>query len=66
MTKVSSTNLSHKNGGCGQELRVLTSNSSNKQVGNERTDGGPHNSTLNLFIILTLEEEVSIGEAEFQ
>ena len=28
MTKVSSTNLSHKDGGCKQELRVLTSNSS--------------------------------------
>ena len=28
MTKVSSTDLSHKDGGCGQELRAFISNSS--------------------------------------
>ena len=32
----------------------------------EGADGGPHSCTLDLFIILTLEEEVSVGEAELQ
>ena len=35
-------------------------------VGYEGADGGPHSCTLDLFIILTLEEEVSVGEAELQ
>ena len=37
-----------------------------KQVGDERVDGGTHGCTLNLFIILTLEEEVCVFEAELQ
>ena len=32
----------------------------------ERADGGSHSCTLDLFIILTLEEEVGVGEAELQ
>ena len=32
----------------------------------ERADGGSHRCTLYLFIILTLEEEVGVGEAELQ
>ena len=37
-----------------------------EDVGYERADGGSHSCTLYLFIILTLEEEVSVGEAELQ
>ena len=37
-----------------------------KQLCYKRADGGTHISTLDLFIILTLEEEVSVGEAELQ
>ena len=32
----------------------------------ERADGGSHSCNLDLFIILTLEEEVGVGEAELQ
>ena len=31
-----------------------------EQVGDEGADGGTHGCTMNLFIILTLEEEVSV------
>ena len=37
-----------------------------EQVGNEGANGGTHGSTLNLFIILILEEEVCIFKAELQ
>ena len=37
-----------------------------KDVGYERADGGSHSCTMDLFIILTLEEEVSVGETELQ
>ena len=32
----------------------------------EGANGGPHRCTLDLLIILTLEEEVCVGEAEVQ
>ena len=48
------------------ELRVFTSNSSIKMLAMSRLMGGPHSSTLDLFIILTVEEEVSVVEAELQ
>ena len=35
-------------------------------VGYEGADGGTHSCTLDLFIILTLEEEVGMGQAELQ
>ena len=35
-----------------------------EQISYERTNGGSISCTLDLFIILTLEEEVSVGEAE--
>ena len=63
MTKVSSTNLSHWEGGWGGAkgfyLKLFHEN-----VGYKGTDGGPHSCTLDLFLILTLEEEVSVGKAE--
>ena len=37
-----------------------------KQVGYEGADGGTHASTMRLFIILTLEEEVCVSNAELQ
>ena len=37
-----------------------------KQVGNERADGGTHGSTMYLFLILTLEEEVCVFKAKLQ
>ena len=37
-----------------------------EQVGYERADGGTHGCSMDLFIILTLEEEVGISEAELQ
>ena len=37
-----------------------------KEVSYEGADGVSHSCTLDLFIILTLEEEVSVGEAELQ
>ena len=37
-----------------------------EQVCNERANGGPHGSTMYLFIILTLEEEVCVFKAELQ
>ena len=52
--------------GWGKEERACTSNSSIKDVCYEGTDGGTHSCTLDLFIILTLEEEVGVGKAELQ
>ena len=66
MTKVSSTNLSHREGGLGKDCRAWTSNSFHEDVGYERADGGSHSCTLDLFIILTLEEEVGVGKPELQ
>ena len=37
-----------------------------EDVGYEGADGGSHSCTLDLFIILTLEEEVGVGQAELQ
>ena len=61
MTKVSSTNLSQREGGGGGTkgfyLKLFQ-----EDVGYE----GPQSCTLDLFIILTLEKEVNVGEAELQ
>ena len=38
----------------------------NEQVGYEGADGGTHGCTMDLFIVLTLEEEVDVFEAELQ
>ena len=37
-----------------------------EDVGYDGADGGSHSCTLCLLIILTLEEEVGVGEAELQ
>ena len=37
-----------------------------KQIGDERADKETHGSTMDLFIILTLEEEVCVFDAELQ
>ena len=65
MTKVSSTNLSHSVGG-GGGAKSFYPKLFHKDVGYERGHGGSYSCTLDLFIKLTLEEEVSVGEAELQ
>ena len=42
------------------ELRAFT----HEDICYEGANGGPHSCTLDLLIILTLEEEVSVGETE--
>ena len=37
-----------------------------EQVGNEEAAWGTHGCTMDLFIVLTLEEEVGVFEAELQ
>ena len=65
MTKVSSTNPSHRQGVWGR-AKSLDLKLFHKQVDDEGANGGTHGSPLNLFIILTLEEEVCVCEAEVQ
>ena len=62
---MSSTNLSHRQGVWGS-AKGLDLKLFHKQVDDERADEGTHCSTLNLFIILTLEEEVCVSKAELQ
>ena len=63
MTKVSSTNLSHREGvwggAKGFHFRLF-----HEDVGYEGADGGSHSCNLDLFIILTLDEEIGVGETE--
>ena len=66
MTKVSSTNLSQREGGCGKEERALYFKLFHEDVSYEEADGGSHSCTLYQFIILTLQEEVGVGKAELQ
>ena len=65
MTELSSTNLSQRegvdNGTKGLYLRLF-----HEDVCYGGANGGPHSCTLDLLIILTLEEEVCVGEAEHQ
>ena len=61
---MSSANLSYRWGG-GAVLRSLTL-LFHEQVGDEGAEWGTHGCTMNLFVILTLEEEVSIFMAELQ
>ena len=63
ITKVSSTNLSQRDG-VGACAKGINLKLFHENFGYEGADGGPHSCTLDLFIILTLEEEVSVGEAE--
>ena len=62
---MSSTHLSHKLGlwvrAKGLEFELF-----HKHVGNDEADGVTHGSTMDLFIILALEEEVCVFEAELQ
>ena len=52
--------------GVGKGLEGFDFKLFHEDVGYEGADGGSHSCTLNLFIILTLEEEVGVGEAELQ
>ena len=60
MTKVSSTNLSHREG-VGEGLEGFDFKLFHEDVSYEGADGGSHSCTLYLFIILTLEEELGCG-----
>ena len=65
MTNVSSTNLSQREGGW-DRTGGLNFKLFHEDVGYEGADGGSHSCTLYLFIILTPEQEVGVGEAELQ
>ena len=65
MTKVSSTHLTIDWGLWGR-TKDLDLKLFHKPVGNKGANGRTHGSTLNLFIILTLEEEVCVFKAELQ
>ena len=52
--------------GVGTELEGFDFKLFHEDVGYERADGGSHSCTLDLFIILTLEEEVGVGKTELQ
>ena len=65
ITKMSSTNLSQREGG-GDGTKGFCLKLFYKDVCYEGANGGPHSCTLDLLIILTLEEEVRVGEAELQ
>ena len=66
MTKVSSTNLSQREGGVREGVEGLDFKLFYEDVCYEGADGGSHSCTLYLLIILTLEEEVGVGKAELQ
>ena len=57
--KVSSTYLSQSLGGWGVELRPWFQ-TFHEQVSYNKADGGTHGCIMDLFIILTLEEEIGI------
>ena len=65
MTKVLSTYLSHSQGVSGR-TKVLDFKLCHKHVGNDGDNGGTNGSTMDLFKILTWEEEACIFEAKFQ
>ena len=59
MMKVSSTNLIHRHGGGGR-VYGLDFKFFHEQVGDMQADGGTHGCTMDLIIILTMEEEVCV------
>ena len=63
MTKVSSTNLSNRWGLWGR-AKGLNLELFHEQVGNKGPNRGIHSSTMDLFIIISLEEEVCAFEAK--
>ena len=52
--------------GIGEGLEGLDFKLFHEDVSYEGADGGSHSCTLDLFIILTLEEEVGVGKTELQ
>ena len=52
--------------GAGKGLEGFDFKLFHEDVSYERADGGSHSCTLDLFIILTLEEEVGVGKTELQ
>ena len=67
MTEVSSTNLRYRVGGyVWAGTKGFYINLFHEQVCYKGTNGETHSSTLDLFIKLTLEEEVCVFKAELQ
>ena len=66
MTKVSSRNLNQREEGWGEGGEGFDFKLFHKDVSYEGADGGTHSCTLDLFIILTLEEEVGVGQAKLR
>ena len=60
MTKVSPTHLSHRWGW--HRAKDFDFKLFHKQIGNEGTDRRTYDSTMELFVIITLEEEVCVFE----
>ena len=60
---MSSTYLSHVLGKWGT-AKGLDFKLFHKQAGNKGVNGGTHDSTMDLFVILTLEEEISVFEVK--
>ena len=58
--KLLSTYLSQSLGGFGAVLMALESNSSHEWVGYNGNNGATHSCTIDLYIILTMEEEIGI------
>ena len=62
---MSSTNLSHR-WGVWDRAKGLDFNLFHKQAGNKGANLGTHGNTIDLFIILALEDEVCVFEAKHQ
>ena len=64
MPKVSSTNLIHIQRGMRSRPKVLDLKPFHEQVDYDGAHWGTHDSTIDLSVILTLEEEVCVFETE--
>ena len=66
MTKVSSTYLFHRLGGCGAVSKASFSNLFHEYVCHNGTEWTSHGCTLHLLIVLPLKDKAGTGQAEFQ
>ena len=64
ITRVSSANLAK--GESWSSVKGIDFKLLHEQVDNEGADGGTHGCTMDLFIVLILEEEVGVFKTEFQ
>ena len=66
MTKVSSTYLFQRLGGCGAVSRALVSKCSIYMFATMGLSGEPHGCTFNLFKVLPLKDKACASQAELQ